>query len=145
MLCGVVIGDQSMIHDLYKTDLNRINEQDLYESIAAFASVSQPLSLRPHEGYLLDFKEGISPRTLHNVASFANTFGGLLLLGVENDKGFSRSLKGIQFSGEFKTHVASYLASNISPCPSFDIADCRLPNDQDRYLCVVRVREGTEI
>jgi schlafen family protein len=134
-----------MIHDLYKADLSRISQQDLYESVAAFTRVDQPLSSRPHEGYLLDFKEDSGVRTLRNVASFANTFGGLVLLGVENDQGYPGNLKGMEFAAELKTHIASFIASNIMPCPFFEIADCRLPNDPKRKLCVVRVQEGSEV
>lgn len=134
-----------MIHDLYKADLHHISQQDLYESLVAFTRIDQPTSSRPREGYLLDFKEDESVRTLHNVASFANTFGGLLVLGVENDQGYPGGLKGIEFAAEFKTHIASLIASNITPCPFFEIADCVLPGEPARKLCVVRVHEGSEI
>jgi len=38
------------------------------------------------------------------------------------------------------------IASNLIPCPSFEIAECSIPSDPEgKKLCVVRVRETYEI
>jgi hypothetical protein len=79
------------------------------------------------------------------VAAFANTFGGLLIVGVTEIDGRPDTLAGVSVQGEWKTKIASMIAANLFPCPQFEIAECTLPTDAGRKLSVVRVRETTEI
>jgi Schlafen, AlbA_2 len=135
-----------MATDLYSVDLRSLAGSDLYRAIVEFVRIDRPQDDRPREGYLLDFKEDLSDRFLRSVAAFANTFGGLLVVGVSEDDGRPDKLVGVITSGELKTRVASVIASNIFPCPPFEIAECGIPSDPDgRKLCVVRVREANEI
>lgn len=132
--------------DLYSTDLKTISGSDLYKAISEFIRVDVPRDDRPREGYLLDFKEELSDRFLHSVAAFANTFGGLLIVGVSEDDGRPDKIVGVATKGELKTQVASVIASNLFPCPPFEIAECGIPNDANqKKLCVIRVRETAEI
>lgn len=137
-----------MSTDLYSADLGRISGSELYEAISDFTQISSPSEDRPREGYLLDFKQDLSPRFLRSVAALANSFGGLLIVGVsDNSDGRPEQLVGVVTNGELKTRVASMISSNLIPCPRFDIAECSLPNDgtNQKKLCVVRVRATQEI
>jgi hypothetical protein len=135
-----------MATDLYSADLGAISGSELYRAILEFIRLELPLDGRPREGYLLDFKEDLSDRFLHTVAAFANTFGGMLIVGVSEDDGRPNSVVGVATSGELKTRVASVIASNLFPCPPFEIAECAIPNDPGgKKLCVLRVRETDEI
>src|SRR5208283_4168267 len=135
-----------MATDLYSVDLKTISGSDLYQAISEFTRVDRPADERPREGYLLDFKADVSERFLRSVAAFANTFGGLLIVGVSENDGRPDKLTGVITTGELKTQVASMIASNLFPCPFFEIAECVMPNDPDgKKLCVVRVHETQDI
>jgi hypothetical protein len=134
-----------MSTDLYSADLKTISGSDLYQAISEFSRLDRPRDDRPREGYLLDFKENVSDRFLHSVASLANTFGGLLILGVSEVDGRPENFVGVTVANELKTQVSSFIASNLFPCPHFEIAECSLPADAGKKLCVVRVRETAEI
>jgi hypothetical protein len=135
-----------MATDLYSADLRAIPGSELYRAVLEFVRLELPLDDRPREGYLLDFKEEVSDRFLHTVAAFANTFGGMLIVGVSEDNGRPKNIVGIGASGELKTRVASVIASNLFPCPPFEIAECDIPNDPaGKKLCVLRIRETDEI
>jgi hypothetical protein len=54
-------------------------------------------------------------------------------------------LVGIEAIGELKTSIASSIATNISPTPSYEIAECSLPTTPARKLAVIRVRQGNQI
>jgi Putative DNA-binding domain len=134
-----------MADDLYRVDLRSISGTDLYRLISEFTRTDQTADERPREGYLLDFKEGLSERFLRTVASFANTFGGLLILGVSEADGRPEKLVGVTVPNELKTQVSNFIASNLFPCPPFEIAECSLPEEPGKKLCVVRIRETAEI
>ncbi|MGB7282704.1 MAG: ATP-binding protein [Candidatus Acidiferrum sp.] len=91
--------------------------------------MDRPIGDRPREGYLLDYKEDVSDRFLRSVAAFANTFGGLLIVGVTEIDGRPDKLAGVSVQGEWKTRIASMVAANLFPCPQFEIAECALPTD----------------
>lgn len=132
--------------DLYSADLKTISGSTLYQAICDFTRLDLLRDDRPREGYLLDFKEDLSDRFLHSVAAFANTFGGLMVVGVSEADGRPEKLLGVAPRGELKTQVASFIASNLFPCPPFEIAECDIPGNSDKKkLCVVRVRETQEI
>jgi hypothetical protein len=131
--------------DLYRANLQSVPGSSLYRLIQEFLSMDRPIDDRPREGYLLDYKEDLSDRFLRSVAAFANTFGGLLIVGVNEVDGRPDKLAGVRLQGELKTRIASMIAANLFPCPQFEIAECALPTDAERKLSVVRVRETPEI
>ncbi len=131
-----------MTADLYKDDLNQLPGGELYRAIEAFTRVLAPFESRPQENYRLDFKQEWSDGALKTVAAFANTFGGVLIIGVSEKDGRPDCLVGIESAGELKTRIASSIASNISPTPSYEVGECTTP---EKRLCVVRVRKGTQL
>ena len=132
--------------DLYKDDLAAIGDPELYAAVEAFTRVAQPPTDRAQEGYLLDFKATWGDTALKTVVAFANTFGGLLLVGVSEDHGRADQLVGIVSARqEQKTTIASSIASNISPTPPYEIRDVAFPDGSGRHLCIVRVRKGNRL
>lgn len=109
--------------DLYKDDLAAPEDKELYAAVEVFARIASPQPERTQEGYLLDFKGTWSDSALRAVAAFANTFGGLLLIGVTDEDGRADELVGVPSQRhELKTRIASSIASNISPTPSYNSA-----------------------
>jgi hypothetical protein len=135
-----------MAEDLYRLDLQRTPAAQLFAAVEGFTSIKSPPDQRPREGYLLDFKQDWSDSALHTVAGFANTFGGLLILGVSDNKdGVPEDIVGIPSVGELKTRIGSLISTNLLPCPSFEIGECALPTDPAKKVCVVRVKESAEM
>ncbi len=134
-----------MAGDLYHTNLRSITAAALYQLIREFTQIDQPREARPREGYRLDFKEDLSEGFIQSIAAMANTFGGLVIVGVSEVDGRPESVVGVLNPGELKTRVANLISSNLFPSPMFEVADCILPTDSEKKLCAVMVREASEI
>lgn len=134
-----------MAVDLYKDDFSRLADADVFNAIEAFTRISEPLAVRPRESFVLDFKEDWSDGALHTVDGFAHTFGGLLIVGVSENNGQPDKIVGVESSGELKTRIASSIATNISPTPPYEIAECNHPTQPGRKLAVVRVRASHQL
>ncbi|MBZ5636097.1 MAG: ATP-binding protein [Acidobacteriia bacterium] len=133
--------------DLYKDDLGAVAADDLYAAIEEFTGVALAPENRAPEGYLLDFKQEWSDKSVKTVAAFANTFGGLLIVGVSEKNGRADQVIGVPVGPkqELKTSIASSIASNISPTPPYEIWNLAMPQEPSRQLCIIRVRKGTAI
>jgi predicted HTH transcriptional regulator len=135
--------------DLYTTDFAPLTGTQLYDAIVAFARINQPQDDRPQEGYMLDFKEEWGEKSLRVVAAFANTFGGIVLVGVTEQMGkagtVAGAVKGVSSASELKTKIAGSIGANISPSPIYQIAECQVPNDPQKRICVIRVRVSGRI
>jgi hypothetical protein len=53
-----------------------------------------------------------------------------------------RLLIGVNSTTEYKTRVASSIAANISPVPSYYVYECHKPGEPNSKLCVVQVRNA---
>lgn len=132
--------------DLYKDELSAFGDPEIFAALEAFTRIKLPETDRPQEGYLLDFKETWNVSGLRAVAAFANTFGGILLVGVSEQQGRANQFVGIQTQRqELKTSIASSIATNIAPTPAYEIRDVAFPTDPSRHLCIVRVRRGNSL
>jgi len=125
----------SMVIDLFAHDLNKVSNDALFSAVAEFAKG------QPNEGWRHDYTEKWDDSAIRKVAAFANTFGGLLIVGVRKQKhDVVCELVGVDSQTEYKTSIASSIAANISPAPSYDIFECYRPEAPNSKLCVVRVR-----
>lgn len=123
--------------DLVTDDLRRASSDELYLGIESFAKSY------PSEGWKHDFTVEWSDSGLQKIAAFANTFGGLLLVGVKKDKTDTLcQFVGVDSPTEYKTRIASSIATNMSPVPLYEIFECREPGNSSRGFCIVRVRMG---
>ncbi|HXM59829.1 MAG TPA: ATP-binding protein [Terriglobales bacterium] len=131
--------------NLYAADLNSLGGTELYAAIETLLRLSDPPSDRLSEGWTLDYKEQWSDEMLKHAAAFANTFGGLLIVGVSEKDGKPQEIIGVQLRSELKTQIASSIAANISPTPQFEIAECLHPDDPKRRVAVVRMRNVNKL
>jgi hypothetical protein len=82
-----------------------------------------------HETFDLDFKRDLYGRAdsdrrklAGDVAALANTAGGVIILGVEeNNQACAIAAEGVALSDAELTRMRSILASGIAPLPSFEI------------------------
>src|SRR5205823_271875 len=79
-----------------------------------------------------------------SIAAFANTFGGLILIGIEEDKNSSRpkAIKGIELRAKVEEQVISSAYQGIYPpvFPEVHVVEIPEAGGQASTRCVVIVR-----
>jgi Schlafen, AlbA_2 len=126
--------------DLFTAPFSSIGNDQLYSAIVEFTRA------QPNESNRHDFKSVWTNDAVKDVAAFANTFGGLLIIGVgkgQNDT--QANLIGVTSGSELTTGIASAIATNISPTPSYDITECYEPAATNKRFCVVRIRSDSAL
>jgi hypothetical protein len=132
-------GKRKMI-DLFTAEFDRLKNDDLYNAIAEFARVS------PNESNRHDFKLQWTSETVQDVAAFANTFGGLLLIGIEKGQNDVQPLlRGVAAASELTTGIAMAISTNVSPTPVYDIAECYKPGETGKRFCLIRIKSSSTI
>jgi len=126
--------------DLHSISFAAIGDQQLFSAISDFVGASLPPGDRQQETYVVDFKQEWGEKALRVVAGFANTFGGVIVIGVSENAGRADQIIGVPSNKEITTQIASSIASNITPTPDYDIAECSIPADPSKRLAVIRVR-----
>jgi len=120
--------------------LNALGNDELYIAIEEFAKT------QPSEGWRHDYTLQWTDTALAEVAGFANTFGGILIVGGKKEKtDVTCELLGVESETEYKTRIASSIAANISPVPSYEVFECHKPRFTNLKFCVIRVREARSL
>jgi Schlafen, AlbA_2 len=100
------------------------------------------------EGVLLDYKaDWIENKKLAKaVASFANTHGGHLIIGVaaDKEKNVPISFPGLLMVDGIKEKVGAVCRSRISPAPVFRMKLIPLSESPDRSVLVIEVPESPQ-
>jgi predicted HTH transcriptional regulator len=95
--------------------------------------------LKQQEGKTLEFKRDLSSpdKVLRTVAAFANTAGGVLLIGVEDG---TRAVRGVTHPLEEEERLANLIADGISPqvVPDMEILPWR-----KTYILCLRIHPGS--
>ncbi|MGD0014746.1 MAG: ATP-binding protein [Bryobacteraceae bacterium] len=97
------------------------------------------------EKFRLDFKERWeADKQCPDIVAFANSYGGLLVLGVTDDR---QGFPGIPVppKSDLKTQLASVIATRISPVPVFEVHTCPSPNNAGYALALIRVSPQPKI
>ncbi len=118
---------------LYTSDITRIDWND----VVAFCQE------RIQENATLDYKENFPARLENSIAAMANSFGGLILIGVAEDND-SRPIcppAGIPFERGLPERVTNIVATNITPPVFPDVAVCTTEVG-NRALLVLRVPQS---
>jgi len=131
--------------DLHSISFASIGDQELYSAISDFVGASLPPGDRQQETYVVDFKQEWGEKSLRVVAGFANTFGGVIVIGVSENAGRADQIIGVDSNKEITTQIASSIASNITPTPDYDIAECAIPAAPSKRLAAIRVRPRNRV
>jgi hypothetical protein len=113
--------------------------------IRAFLNLESDEDARPSEGERLDFKSNWIDDLGNLVAGFANTYGGLILLGITEKTGESNrpdAIVGVPRKGEIKGRIVGHIEATVRPRPRVEVHS--LPIDRDRDVAIVRVSQGDE-
>lgn len=96
------------------------------------------------EGYVLEFKQTFGPTVRRKVpkiiASFSNSSGGWLVIGVSDADGSVCPLRRDTF--DFSQAVGELCRRHVTPTPRFDMRFVTRPDDADEGVLVIRVEEG---
>jgi len=97
------------------------------------------------EGFTLDYKEDFPNNLEKTICAFANTFGGVILLGVEeNQEGKPiMPIKGIDFERGLHERVVNIILDNIYPPLFPEIEVVRFQdNGNDKAVVVIRIPQS---
>jgi hypothetical protein len=96
--------------------------------------------IRNGEGLKAEFKELLPPdlhRFLDSVVAFANTKGGSILVGVNNEG----EIKGIQNDNDVRTTILQWNADKCDPPAPVNLTSIQV---EGRNLVLVDIQEGTD-
>src|ERR1039457_2152375 len=107
---------------LFSANVSELTESDLND----FLALGSPERRQPTEGTTLDFKREVPDDIGADVAAMANSYGGVILVGVETRKSARLTtptgLPGFQPKvPEIKAHITSKILSTVRPRPHFEI------------------------
>lgn len=129
--------------DIYETNIfgKKLSEVNV-EDIKNFCDK------QTREGINLDYKKDLSSsKTLaKTIASMANTLGGWIIIGVDDDKKSDKPklpVEGIDFKKQLSLEVTNIVIDNISP-PSLPIIHVCEPDKNNKTFIVLYVQESPE-
>ncbi|RYD02758.1 hypothetical protein N752_23545 [Desulforamulus aquiferis] len=96
------------------------------------------------EGLYVEYKEDFPTHLAKIVASFANTFGGWIIIGVDarNPRNVPTSFTGINIARDPKDRFRHICRDNISPVPLFSSKLIVKSSDPEKGILVIRVPES---
>jgi hypothetical protein len=127
--------------DLYFDDI----EDRSYTDEMILADVEALVKSGQREGGVIDYKSDVSDKDNwpQTVAAFANSFGGVLIFGVEGKNDQPRRVTGFDPKGvEVKTKLASMVIDRIQPRPDFSLRVVTLDKNAGKEVAILRVAEG---
>lgn len=125
--------------DLFNCKLTPLSFQDVDE----FLGLSLPVDKRLPESSQIDYKQDLPGDLGDDVAALANTYGGLIFLGIKSDKNRNNvpvQWEGVQLGSDPSVRISSRILSTVRPRPEFDIGLAATANGN---IGVIRVKEGS--
>jgi len=111
-------------------------EEITYEDIVGFCDE------QIRENISLDYKEEIDGSIAKTIAAMANTWGGLIIIGAEDqDSKPKLPLKGVELKEHLREQINNIILGNITP-PVFPEIQICPSTDKTRALAVVRVAQS---
>ena len=96
------------------------------------------------EGYVLEFKRsftaGVRAKVPKIIASFANSGGGWLVIGIADDDHAVCPVP--RLSADYSQMIGELCRRHVSPAPPFDMRFITDPADDGQGVVVIRVEEG---
>ena len=97
------------------------------------------------EGYVLEFKRSfaasVKAKVPKIIASFANSGGGWLVIGIADDDHAICPVP--RLSADYSQIIGELCRRHVSPAPPFDVRFIADPNNDAQGVVVVRVDEGS--
>lgn len=98
------------------------------------------------EGFFVDYKIDFPERLWKTISSFANSYGGHVFIGIEEDeiKKTPKAFPGVPITCDLTEKVRNIIRSHISPMPSVEIATIPLTADDQLGIVAIRISESGE-
>ena len=102
-----------------------------------FSDIRNLLSSADDESFFFEFKSDdvSNQKLIQEISAFANTYGGYILIGINDDK----SIGGCKKWTENRIHTTIH--DSITPVPSFDVKRFK---PKEGTVLVIRIEEGKE-
>jgi hypothetical protein len=96
------------------------------------------------EGWFVDWKKDFPKDFGKHVASFANTYGGYLFIGVVEDEATKKAqdFPGIPSASDPLGQVRHFIRDTVDPFPYFQKATVQVPNTEN-VIVIVHIPEST--
>jgi hypothetical protein len=114
-----------------------------------FDDISNFVDIRLREDLRLDYKEDFPRDLAKTVIAFANTAGGIILIGVKANKNTNQpeNIVGIPLSAGLEERVTNITMSNVEPPISPEVKVCPYKSNaglihDDRAVVVIRVSQS---
>jgi hypothetical protein len=114
-----------------------------------FSDISNFVGIRLREDRKLDYKEDFPTDLAKTVIAFANTVGGIILIGVKANKNTNQpeEIPGIPLSAGLEEKVTNITMSHIEPPISPEVKVCPFKSNagltqDDRAVVVIRVSQS---
>lgn len=121
---------------MFHTPIGQIS----YEDVEAFCKTFP-------EGVRVEYKQDPGKNIPKVVSSFANTVGGIWVIGVETDKATNQPklpLTGMKRRAGIEEQIVQSAQSGIYPPITPDVKVLDVPGNQDQIIAVVKVSESIE-
>lgn len=105
-----------------------------------FEMIESLLSQNILEGLTIEYKEKGSSSLIDTIAAFANTHGGLILVGVKDQIGPNRM---VGVDDQEMTKISSLCSDLLDPPFVPEIIDLKFPSDHSKFLLLIRVFSET--
>jgi hypothetical protein len=114
------------------------------EDVDAFLGLGGPREDRPRVGTRVDYTIEVPDNLGETVAAFANTDGGIIILGVSARDGIPVDRAGVLWdpTSDLKTRIASAICSNVRPRPRFEVGVAAFEASVPVLVALLRVEEG---
>jgi hypothetical protein len=114
------------------------------EDLDAFLGLSGPREDRPREGTRIHYAIDVPDHLGDTVAAFANTDGGIIILGVSARDGIPVERAGVLWDpkSDLETRIANAICSNVRPRPRFEIGVAPFEASVPVLVAVLRIEEG---
>jgi hypothetical protein len=114
------------------------------EDVDAFLGLGGPREDRPRSGTRVDYAIDVPDDVGETVAAFANTDGGIIVLGVSARDGIPVERAGVMWdpSSDLKTRIASAICSTVRPRPRFEVGIAAFEASVSVLVAVLWVEEG---
>lgn len=122
---------------IFTKPIEKIN----YEDVEAFCEQ------KVEEGFRVEYKRKIdnNKKLADEIASFANTYGGIIIVGVEDDDGKPITpIKGTGYETLLNEKFTSICLDNINPPYIPQIQICKNPDNENICVIVIMIEESDQ-
>ncbi len=90
--------------------------------------------LKKEEGNKLEFKESFNKNVLKTISAFANSNGGLIILGIDNEK----KIRGIELNDQSYQKISNKIIDSLGIMPDVEA----IPLEDERHVLIIEVKKS---